>query len=114
LDATGNAPSDGSLADTFSLFLLDSTASNSLTGTADPSGANSLMTLQIDGSSAGNLAVFSGFTPTLRATATPVTATMAAPEIDSSTAMAALTFLVGALTVLRSTRRRGQIEVARL
>jgi hypothetical protein len=34
-----------------------------------------------------------------------------APEINSSTAVAALTFLVGALTVLRSARRGGRIEV---
>jgi hypothetical protein len=58
LDATANAPSGTSLPDTFSMFLLDPTATNSLLSTADPTGANSLFTLQIDGSTGGILGVY--------------------------------------------------------
>jgi len=61
LDATTNAPTDSSLPDTFSFFVLDPTASYSLLNTTDPTGADSLFTLQIDGSAGGVTGIY---TPT--------------------------------------------------
>jgi uncharacterized membrane protein len=102
--ATTNAPTDGSLPDTLSVFLLDPTASNSLTSTNDPTGSNSLLTLQIDGSSSGSVAGYSS-SPTIPVTVkATVTQPMAAPEIDASSAVSALTLLVGGLCVLRGRR----------
>jgi hypothetical protein len=70
LDATTAAPTSGSLPDTFSLFLLDPTATNSLVTSTDPTGADSLFTLQIDGSTGGLLAVYDT-TPSLAVSVTP-------------------------------------------
>lgn len=53
LDATTNRPTGIGLPDTFALFVLDPTATYSLPTTSDPTGADSLFTLQIDGSSGG-------------------------------------------------------------
>jgi hypothetical protein len=64
LDATTNAPAAGSLSDTLSFFLLDGTGvmdpmtAASLITTTDPTQANSLFTLQIDGTSGGNVTIF--------------------------------------------------------
>jgi len=69
LDATTNAPTAGSLPDTFSLFLLDPTATTSLP-TTDPTGANSLFTLQIDGSANGILSLYSSSVPSAPVTVT--------------------------------------------
>lgn len=103
VDAATNAPTGGSLNDTFSLFLLDPTASNSLTNTNDPTGADSLLTLQIDGTSGGNLAVYGGGTSPL-ITVSAVPPSTAAPEIDAASAMSALTLLLGGVAVLRGRR----------
>jgi hypothetical protein len=59
LDATTNAPTGSSLPDTFSFFILDPTASYSLLTTTDPTTANSLFTLQIDGSAGGLTGIYS-------------------------------------------------------
>jgi hypothetical protein len=48
LDATTNLPAPGSLPDTFSLFLLDPSGTSSLVSTSDPTGADSLLTFQIN------------------------------------------------------------------
>jgi hypothetical protein len=56
LNATANGPTSGSLPDTFSFFLLDPTAGHSLLTTSDPAGADSLFSLQIDGSPLGIVA----------------------------------------------------------
>lgn len=74
LDATRNAPTNDSLPDTFSFFILDRTASSSLVSTTDPTGASSLFTLQIDSSPGGILGVYTS-TPSV-----PVTVTAAVPE----------------------------------
>lgn len=104
VDLTTNAPTGGSLPDTFSLFLLDPTASYSLTNTSDPTGSDSLTTIQIDGSSSGIVGVYSGSGPSVPVTVTAVTGAMQAPEIDPSTALSALTLLMGTLAVLRRQR----------
>ena len=59
LGATTNAPGPGSLPDAFSLFVLDPTTGLPLFTTTDPTGADSLLTLNIDGSPQGVLSVFS-------------------------------------------------------
>jgi hypothetical protein len=58
-DATTNAPGVGSLPDAFSLFILDPNTGLPLFTTTDPTGADSLLTLNIDGSAQGALSTFS-------------------------------------------------------
>jgi hypothetical protein len=78
LDATTNAPAAGSLSDTLSFFILDSTGvSNSasalsLITTTDPTQANSLFTLQIDGTNGADVSIFSA-SPAVSVTFGPVT-----------------------------------------
>lgn len=78
LDATTNAPSPGSLSDTLSFFLLDGTgvsnsaSAASLITTTDPTQANSLFTLQIDGTNGADVSIFSA-SPTVSVTFGPVT-----------------------------------------
>ena len=60
LDVTTNAPTGGALPDTLAFFILDPTASYSLPTTSDPTGANSLFTLQIDGSPSGVVGNYGG------------------------------------------------------
>jgi hypothetical protein len=71
LDLTRNAPTGSSLPDTFSFFILDPTASYSLVNTTDPTGANSLFALQIDGTPGGILGVYSS-SPSVPVTVTAV------------------------------------------
>jgi hypothetical protein len=107
VDLTTNAPSGGSLPDAFSLFLLDPTASYSLTNTGDPTGSDSLLTAQIDGSSSGIVGVYSGSGPSVPVTVTAVTGgggPTQAPEMDSSTALGGLTLLLAGLAVLSGRR----------
>ncbi|MFI4890387.1 MAG: NF038129 family PEP-CTERM protein [Steroidobacterales bacterium] len=104
VDLTTSAPSSGSLPDTLSFFLLDSTATTSLIPTTDPTGADSLVTAQVDGSPTGILDIFSGSSPSGGVTVTAGGGSTAAPEIDASTAMSALTLLLGGLAVLRGRR----------
>jgi hypothetical protein len=107
LVATTNAPTDGSLPDTLSVFLLDPTGSSSLTSTNDPTGSNSLLTLQIDGTSIGSVAAYGSSSPLVPVTVkAAVTNPMAAPEIDASSTTSALTLLVGVLCVLRGRPRQ--------
>jgi len=110
VDLTANAPSTGSLPDTFSLFLLDSKASTSLITTTDPTGSDSLLTAQVDGTSTGILDIFSGSSPAGGVTVTAGGGSTAAPEIDASTALSALTLLLGGLVVLQG-RRIGQASL---
>jgi hypothetical protein len=113
VNATTNAPSGGSLPDTLSLFLLDPTASYSLISTTDPTGSNSLLTLQIDGTPSGNVAGYSGASPTIPVTINAAaTHPTAAPEIDASSAVSALTLLVGGLCVLRGQRGASGLPTA--
>ena len=104
LVATTNAPTGGSLPDTFSLFLLDPTGSFSLTNTKDPTGSNSLVTLQIDGTKQGNLSVYSSSGPSVPVTVTAGSGPAQAPEMDSSVAIGAVTILLSGLAILRSRR----------
>jgi hypothetical protein len=101
VDLTTNAPSVGSLPDTFSLFLLDPTASYSLTNTADPTGSDSLLTVQVDGSQSGILGAYNGSGPSVPVTVTSVSGVTQAPEINASTALSALMLLFGSLAVMR-------------
>ena len=59
LDATTSGPDLGSLPDAFSLFLLNPVTGLPLFATTDPTGSDSLLTLNIDGSTLGTLDVFS-------------------------------------------------------
>jgi hypothetical protein len=103
VDLTTNAPTGGSLPDTFSLFLLDPTASHSLTNTKDPTGSDSLTTVQIDGTKGGNLGVYSGSSASIPVTVTAVSPRKV-PEMDSAGAIGALSIFLGALAVLRGRR----------
>jgi hypothetical protein len=105
VDLTTKAPTSGSLPDTFSVFVLEPTALFSLTNTNDPTGSNSLTTVQIDGSPTGIVAVYSGSGPSVPVTVTAVTGTTQALEIDSSTALSTFTFLVGGLAAQSASRR---------
>jgi PEP-CTERM motif len=77
LDATTNAPSSGSLSDTLSFFILDSSgvsnsaSAASLITTTDPTQANSLFTLQIDGTPGADVSIF-GASPAVSVTFGPV------------------------------------------
>lgn len=72
LNATTNGTTRSALPDTFSFFLLDRTASSSLLTTTDPTGAGSLFSLQIDGSSGGILGNYRSV-PAVSATLVPAT-----------------------------------------
>jgi hypothetical protein len=78
LSASSNAPVDSSLPDTFSFFILDPTATSSLLTTTDPTGAASLFTLQIDGTSGGALGIYDA-TPLV-----PVSATLEPVPLPAS------------------------------
>jgi hypothetical protein len=71
LDATTLAPTGSSLPDTFAFFILDQSAASSLLTTTDPTGANSLFTLQIDGTPNGELSLYSS-SPGIAVSVTPV------------------------------------------
>jgi hypothetical protein len=107
VDLTANAPTGSSLPDTFSMFLLDPTASYSLINTNDPTGSDSLLTVQVDGTSTGNVGVYSssGLSgPSVPVSISAAIAPAPVPEIDASAALGALTLLLGAFAVLRSRR----------
>jgi hypothetical protein len=107
VDLTANAPTGGSLPDTFSMFLLDPTASYSLINTNDPTGSDSLLTVQVDGTSTGNVGVFSssGLSgPSVPVSISAAIAPAPVPEIDASTALSALTLLLGGLAMSRGRR----------
>jgi hypothetical protein len=112
-ELTTNAPTSGSLPDTFSLFLLDPTASYSLTTTKDPTGSDSLMTVQIDGTKGGNVGVYSGSGPAVPVTVTAVTGSgpTQVPEVDVSFAVSALTVLLCILAIIRG--RRIEVPIRR-
>jgi hypothetical protein len=95
------------------LFLLDPTASYSLTNTKDPTGSDSLTTVQIDGTKGGNLGVYSGSGPSVPVTVTAVSGgggPTQAPEMDASSAISALTLLLCVLAVIRGRRIEGPLR----
>jgi hypothetical protein len=55
VDFTSNAPASGSSPDAFSFFILDPSTGLPINNTSDPTGAGSLLTLNIDGSPQPNL-----------------------------------------------------------
>jgi len=117
VDLTTNAPTGGSLPDTLSLFLLDPTASYSLTGTPDPSGSDSLVTVQVDGTDGGGLGGYSGSGPTVPVTVTAVgagTGPISAPELDVTSALSELTLLLGVVSVLQRRRTRSADPAPRI
>ena len=59
LNETTNGPSGASSPDSFSFFLLNPTTNFSLVSTSDPTGANALFVLDINGSPQGQLKVYS-------------------------------------------------------
>jgi len=63
LDATTNGPGASSSPDEFAAFFLDSSGINSLISSSDPTGADSLLLLDIDGTPGGSPAVFSVSSP---------------------------------------------------
>ena len=58
LDATTNGSGSAFSPDAFSLFILDPSSSSTLYSTTDPTGADALLLLNIDGSSNGDLSVY--------------------------------------------------------
>lgn len=58
LSATTNGPGLGSLPDAFSLTILDPTTGLPLFSTTDPTGGNTLLLLNIDGSPTGSLNIY--------------------------------------------------------
>lgn len=119
LDATTNLPAAASLPDTFSLFLLDPTGTNSLTSTTDPTGADSLLTFQIDdvtnaaGDVVGQINVYDS-SPSIPITAALHTmSSVGAPEIDAASAASALTLLWGGIAVLQGRRRSSRAHFMR-
>ena len=70
LSATTNPADSASSPDAFSLFLLDPSAEFSLVSTSDPTGSNSLLTLNIDGSAEGALSVYDASVTTAPANTT--------------------------------------------
>jgi hypothetical protein len=77
-DITGQAPSGG-VPDTFSFYLLNSSGGSSLVATSDPAGADSLFSLQIDGSQGGALGVYTA-TPQVLTTVVPAGTATGVPE----------------------------------
>jgi hypothetical protein len=80
LSATTNGPTGGAIPDTFAFFILDPTANYSLLATTDPTGADSLFTLQIDGSSRGIVGNYSS-TPAVSAALVPITSGSGPPSV---------------------------------
>jgi hypothetical protein len=72
LDATTNGPGLGSLPDAFSIAILDPTTGLPLFTTTDPTGADSMLLFNIDGSADGSLSVYSAPNGEGQVTATPV------------------------------------------
>lgn len=72
LDATTSAPVGSELPDTFSFFILDSTATYSLVTTSDPTASNALFALQIDGSPSGILGLYTPLVTVTSATPVPL------------------------------------------
>src|SRR5205807_2494820 len=59
LDTTKNAPTGGSLPDSFSFFMLDKNTGLPLFTTTDPTGSDGLFQLDLNGTPGGGLSVFS-------------------------------------------------------
>ncbi len=91
LDSTTNGPDSTSIPDALSVFLLDPSSGLPLFATSDPTGADSLFTLNIDGTPEGDLGVY-----TATVSATPGSGgPNAAPEPRTSILLAGgLAFLI--------------------
>jgi hypothetical protein len=72
LDATTNGPAASSSPDALSVFLLDPNTGLPLFPTSDPTLSDSLFTLNIDGTSAGNLGVYTSIVSATPTSGTPV------------------------------------------
>jgi hypothetical protein len=89
LDVTTNGPDSTSIPDALSVFLLDPTTGFPLVTTSDPTGADSLFTLNIDGTSQGSLGVYTPIVDAIAGSGTTV------PEPRTSILLGAgLAFLV--------------------
>jgi hypothetical protein len=86
--------------DEFSLFLLDSSHAAPVVSTSDPTGADALLTVDIDGTSGGKLTVFSPTTPGVSLTVESI-----APVADGGGIELAVLALLS-LAVFRKTLRR--------
>jgi len=94
--ASANAPLYGSLPDTFSFFILNPTATESLVTTTDPTGANSLFAVQI-GATGNAVGVYGALAPSLL----PV---RVSPVPEPSTTMFLL-FGIAAIWAIRMRKR---------
>ena len=107
IDATTNGPAPGSLSDTLSFFLLDGqgvldpASAFSLIVTTDPTQANSLFTLQIDGTNGADVSIFNA-APPVPVTFAPVSAT-SVPEPGT---LPLLAFALAGVTLWNQQRRR--------
>jgi hypothetical protein len=72
LSTTANGPSGASSPDSFSFFLINPISELSLVPTSDPTGANALFKLDIDGSPQGQLSVYSVSGGQISVSVTPV------------------------------------------
>jgi hypothetical protein len=99
LGATTIGPPGGSFPDAFSLFVLDPTTGLSLVTTTDPTGSQSLLTLNIDGSPQGNLNVYSSNSVVV--TATPVSTVPEPSTVPLLASLLALVALAGRARVFR-------------
>jgi PEP-CTERM motif len=94
---TTNIVSSSVIPDEFSFFLLDATGISTLVSTSDPTGADSLLTLDLDGAGNGALSIFSGAGFTV--TAAPVQEPSTVPE------PASLCLLLSGLAAITLRRR---------
>jgi hypothetical protein len=91
LDATTNGPDSSSVPDALSVFLLDPTSGLPLFTTSDPTGSDSLFTLNIDGIYGGDLGVY---TATVAATPGSVSSSPVPEPHDSILLAGGLAFLI--------------------
>jgi hypothetical protein len=104
LSATTNGPTSTSLPDEFSLFLLDPTTGMPLFNTSDPTGADSLLALNIDGSPQGALSLYTASGNQATISATPLTVSTV-PEPRTLVPLAVAILAVIGKTARRSIRR---------
>jgi hypothetical protein len=97
LTLTANAPTGVSSPDEFSFFVLNAAGTASLLTTSDPTGSNSLFTVDIDGSNNGAITVYTSTQGSV--SVTPVVSS--APEPSTALLLAA-----GILSLLMFRRRR--------
>jgi hypothetical protein len=96
LDASINGPGLGSSPDAFSITVLDPTTGLPLFNTTDPTGADTLLVLNIDGSANGALSLYAA--PGNQA---QVTATLLSPVPEPNTLLLMISGVGGVLLLLR-------------